>query len=199
MLSPLKLSLVATLLGATLAASQPTSHHHDKRQVDVLDPIGLRDTILDTIRDPLGQIVNTARGLARAGADATSPNGNERVGNVLSPVNLNPLNGRVGRVGGGSATAPPAPASNQQSKPSSGEKKGGKSKNGDKKKPKSTEKKSKSSEKKPKEKKTKTVTEKPKESSKSSSSSSSSSSSDGPVTKKKRVKKVKKTKKKTSS
>ncbi|KAL1914943.1 uncharacterized protein VTP21DRAFT_7859 [Calcarisporiella thermophila] len=84
--------------------SEKKKRHLEKRQRDFLDPIGLRDTILDTIRDPLGQIVNTAQGLSRAVADASSPSGNERVGNVLQPVNLNPLNGAVGPSGGASAS-----------------------------------------------------------------------------------------------
>ncbi|KAL1921005.1 uncharacterized protein VTP21DRAFT_11640 [Calcarisporiella thermophila] len=73
----------------------------EKRQADFLDPIGIGDTIMDTLRDPLGQVVNTAQGLLRAGGDSVSPTGNEQVGNTFQPVNLNPLSG-----GGGGGDGP---------------------------------------------------------------------------------------------
>ncbi|KAL1918021.1 uncharacterized protein VTP21DRAFT_3287 [Calcarisporiella thermophila] len=90
------------------------SNQKAKRQLpefipDFLDPIGIQDTIGDTIRDPLGQVVNTAQGLIRGVADIVG--GNERVGNVLRPVNLNPLSGVLGGgSGGASSRAQPAAA-----------------------------------------------------------------------------------------
>ncbi|KAL1918019.1 uncharacterized protein VTP21DRAFT_3285 [Calcarisporiella thermophila] len=61
--------------------------------VDFLEPIGIQDTILDTIRDPLGQVYNTAVGLIRGlFTQIGGGRAQELVGNALQPLNLNPLN-----------------------------------------------------------------------------------------------------------